>query len=220
MREGAIRYRVERPDLSDLPEELYCWDNSVYGDVFEEIPLDIPAPLGNTVDTITYVDANLLHDLLSGKAVVGILHMLNKTPIDGYSKKQNTVETSTFGSEFVAARVATDQIIDLRLTLRYMGVPVGRSIMFGDNESVVKNSTIPSSCLAKRHVALSYHRVREAIVANIFSFFHIPGQLNPADILSKHWGYQQVWNVLQPLLFWKGNTGNLVTKTKPDTKRG
>ena len=60
-----------------------------------------------------YVDANLMHDLLSGKSVTGILHLLNKTPIDWYSKKQGTVKTATFGSEFVAARTAVEQIIDL-----------------------------------------------------------------------------------------------------------
>ena len=43
--------------------------------------------------------------------------------------------TSTYGSEFVAARTATDQIIDLRLTLRYLGIPIYRSVMFGDSDS-------------------------------------------------------------------------------------
>ena len=69
--------------------------------------------------------------------MTGIIHLVNQTMIDFYSKKQNTVETSTHGSEFVAARTATEQVIDLRLTLRYMGVPVNRSVMFGDNQSVV-----------------------------------------------------------------------------------
>ena len=31
--------------------------------------------------------------------------------------------------------------------------------------------------------------------------------MNPADILSKHWGYQQVWtSTLRPLLFWMCDT--------------
>ena len=209
MRDATIRYRVERPDYSDLPVENYSWDHSVYGEVTEEIPTDIPELLGNTIDTTTYVDANLLHDLITGRST-GIIHLFNKTPGDWFTKKQNTVETSTFGSEFVAARTATEQIMDLRLTLRYMGVPVGRSIMFGDNESVIKNSTLPNSRLMKRHMALSYHRVREAIVAKILSFHHIPGKENPADILSKHWGYQQIWDLLRPLLFWKGDTKDCI----------
>ena len=37
-------------------------------------------------------------------------------------------------------------------------------------------------------------------------FFHITGEINPADILSKYWGHQQIWKQLQPLLSWKGDT--------------
>ena len=95
-----------------------------------------------------------------------------------------------------------DQIVDLRLTLRYLGVPIdGRSVLFGDNESVLKSSTLPQSTLKKRHNALSYHRVREAVASDWFLFFHIPGSENPADILSKHWAYAQVWNQMRPILF-------------------
>ena len=90
--------------------------------------------------------------------MTGILHFLNQTPIDWCSKKQNTVETATYGSEFVAARTATDQILDLRYTLRYLGVPIkGKQHLFGDSESVVKSSSIPASVLKKRHCALSFH---------------------------------------------------------------
>ena len=100
--------------------------------------------------------------------------------------------------------------MDLRLTFRCMGVIVGRSVVFGDNESVVKNSTIPNSRSMKRHMASSYHRVREAIVAKILSFFHTPGKENPSDALSEHWGHQQIWQTLRPLLFWEGNTMDCV----------
>ena len=97
--------------------------------------------------------------------------------------------------------------MDLRTTLRYLGVPIrGKSWMFGDNESVVNSSMRPHAKLHKRHNALSFHRVREAIVAGIVSFYHIDGPENPADILSKHWGYQQVWPLLKPLLFTYGDT--------------
>jgi hypothetical protein len=56
-----------------------------------------------------------------GRSATGILHFLNQTPIDWFSKRQNTVETATFGSEFVAARQCTEQVYDLRYTLRMMG---------------------------------------------------------------------------------------------------
>ena len=75
---------------------------------------------------------------------------------------------------------------------------------------MIDSSTIPHSRLHKRHTALSWHRVREAVAAGIAAIYHIPGSSNPADILSKHWGYSNVWNVLKPLLFWKGDTLDIV----------
>jgi hypothetical protein len=89
--------------------------------------------------------------------------------------------------------------------LRYLGVPIkGKAYMYGDNQSVITSSTIPHSRLSKRHNALSYHHVREALAAKIINFIHIMGEKNPADILSKHCGYPQMWPHVQPLLFWLG----------------
>ena len=201
-RDACLPIRVNEPDYSGLSPKQYDWMRSVYGDVTEGIPKNAPIPLGNFVTTTTYVDANLYHDMITGRSVTGIIHLLNQTTVDWYSRKQATVETATYGSEFVAARTATDQILDLRLTLRYLGVPIRDvSYMFGDNKSVVDSSIIPHAKLHKRHNALSFHRVREAIASGAISFFHIDGDLNPADILSKHWGNAQVKKLLKVLLY-------------------
>ena len=79
---------------------------------------------------IHYFDANLMHDVLTGKVVTGCIHFINKTPIMWYSKKQATTETATYGAEFCAGRTCIEQIVDLRNTLRYLGVPYMRLVMF------------------------------------------------------------------------------------------
>ena len=191
--DGAIRFRTGEPDFSSLRDQEYDWTRTVYSGACEQIPHDIPKPLGKHVQTTHYVDANLHHDLATGKAVTAVLHFLNQTPIDAYTKRQSTVETATYGSEFVAARTAIDQIIDNRTTLRYLGVPIrNMSYMFGDNRSVVTSSTIPNSTISKRHHLASYHRVREAIAAKFISFHWKDGKSNPADILSKNIGSLQL----------------------------
>jgi hypothetical protein len=185
----------------------------VYGEPQEIIPKNAPEPLGNYVTTTSYVDANLMHDISTGRSVTGILHLVNKTPIDWYSKKQPTVQTATYGSEFMAARTCVEHIIDLRTTLRYLGVPIREtSYMFGDNQSVVNSSTQVHAKLHKRHNILSFNQVREAVAAKFIAYHFIPGSANPADILSKHWGYDQVWHLLQPVLFWQGDTASIPTK--------
>lgn len=151
--------------------------------------------------------------MVNGRSCTGILHFLNKTPIDWYSKLQSTVETATYGSEFVSAKTCTEQVIDLRNTLRYLGVPIiGPAYCFGDNETVIDASSIPYRKLHKRHNALSFHYTREAEAAGITSHHFINGTDNPSDILSKHWEYSTVWPTLQPILFWKGDTAMIEDK--------
>ena len=136
------------------------------------------------------MDANLNHCLATGRSVTGCLHFVNHTPIGSYSKRQATVETATYGSEFVASKTATEKISDLRHTLRYLGVPIKtKSYLFGDNRSVVTSSTLPHSTLGKRHNILAYHRVREAIASKILAYHWIRTGYNLSDILSKHWDH-------------------------------
>jgi hypothetical protein len=128
-----------------------------------------------------YYDANLFHDIVTGHSVTGILHLLSKTPLDWYSKKQATVETATYGSEFVAACTCVDQIINLHTTLVcYIGVPIrDKSYVFGDNKIVVDSSTILHVKLHKHHNVLSFHHVPEAIAAKFIAMHHLDGIFNP-----------------------------------------
>ena len=122
----AIRFRTEQPDYSFLLDQDFDWTYSVYGNVHEILPDDMPDPLGEAVTTTTTMDAYLNHCLATGKV------------FDWYSKKQATVETATYGSEFIAAKTATEQIMNIRQTLRYLGAPIAtKSFLFGDNRSVV-----------------------------------------------------------------------------------
>ena len=89
--DGAIRFRTGEPDFSSLKDQEYDWTRSVYSGACEQIPHDIPKPLGKHGQTTHYVDANLHHDLATGKAVTAVLNFLNQTPIDAYSKRHHLV---------------------------------------------------------------------------------------------------------------------------------
>ena len=150
--------------------------------------------LGEAVVTTTTMDAYLNHCIATGKSLTGCLHFVNKTPVDWYSKKQATVETATYGSEFDAAKTATEEIMDIRQTLRYLGAPIGsKSFLFGDNRSVITGATLPHSTLTKCHNILAFRRVREAIAAKIMAFYWIQAAYNLSDMLSKHWDHPSVY---------------------------
>ena len=92
----------------------------------------------------------------------------------------------------VVARIATKMTIAMRYRLRMLGVPVeGLAVMFGDNLSVVTNCTLSTSTLKKKHNAIEYHRVREAVAAGVINLVHVPTKDKIADIMTKPLGPQQ-----------------------------
>ena len=78
------------------------------------------------------------------------------------SKKQGSCKTSTYGSELVAMKQATEYVKGLRYKLRMMGVPVDEpAFIFGDNQSVLLNTGLPQSTLKKKSNSIAFHFVRE-----------------------------------------------------------
>jgi hypothetical protein len=189
-------------DNSKFDSKDYDSWKEFYPDASEDMPDNMPKPYGKKVRITCYVDANHAHDTVTRRSVTAILLFVNNTPIRWYSKRQKTVETSTYGSELVVARIATDTIIKIRYILRMLGVPVdGPALLLGDNSSVVLNTLVPSSVLKKKHHACSYHRIQEAVAGGIMKFVHIPGTTNYADVLSKPLSNEAFHNLVKPLLF-------------------
>jgi hypothetical protein len=173
-----------------------------YPDAEEEFPPDQPEPFGVKARISIYVDADHAHNMVSRGSVTGIILFVNKTPVKWISKRQKTVESSTYGSELVAAQIATDLAVKYRYALRMLGIGIdGPAMMFGNNKSVIINTTMPSSQLQKKHNAVAYHRVCEAIAAGIINFFHIPSVSNFTDILNKPLSGGTFYNLVKPLLF-------------------
>jgi hypothetical protein len=97
-----------------------------------------------------YVDADHAHNLATRRSITGIFVMLSNTPIRLVSKRQKTVETSTYFSELVAIRITTELIVEIHFMLRSLGVELeGPRLILGDNMSVVLNTSVPSSVLKK-----------------------------------------------------------------------
>ncbi len=172
----------------------------------DEIPDDMPKPKGKPVRITVYVDASHAHDQVTRRSVTGILIFLNNTPIRWISKKQKTVETSTYGSELVAARIAVEGVIDLMYHLRMIGVPIdGPAMMLGDNQSVILNTSVPSSVLKKKHNAIAYHKVREACAASIIRFCYVESGENLSDCLTKPLDAQSFYKLLWLMIFRQPN---------------
>jgi hypothetical protein len=148
IRQGFLRIRTEEPD----PDQSYNWERLVYSEAHEQIQWDAPKPPGKRVVLTTYVNANFNHNLITGRSMTGVIPFVNQTPVHWFLKKLPMVETATYGSKFIAAKLAVEQIMAMRLTVQYLGVKVhGPTHLFGDNGLVVTSSSIPNSQLQKRH---------------------------------------------------------------------
>jgi hypothetical protein len=93
MKEARIRVLTNEPDYSDYQDPEYDWSSSVYGDVKEIIPADIPEPKGKYVTLSHYFDANLYHDMVTGRLpYVGICitqSICNKLSEHGITDRPN-----------------------------------------------------------------------------------------------------------------------------------
>ena len=177
------------PKTPDIDERVFNssadWQD-FYGDVCKELPPNPPEPKGKCVNTSCFVDAYHAGNVIARQSHTGIIIYVQNAPVVSFSKRQNTVESSSFGSGFVALRTAKDMLVALRYKLRMFGVPIdGLASVFCDNNGVVKNSTIPELMLAKKHNAINRHVVREAVAAKIFRIGKEDGMTNLADLFTK-----------------------------------
>lgn len=189
-------------DYDDIEWTSHDWKR-FYPDIHGELlPPNMPPPRGKAVQLSFFCDAAHATCLVTRRSTTGIIFFLCGAPISWYSKRQNTVESSVFGSEFVALKIAIEQNEALRYKLRMMGVPIcGPTNGFCDNKSVVTNVTVPHSTLNKRHNYIAYHKVREAVAQQSVRIAHELGRFNMSDVLTKFLPKDSFRDCCQCMLF-------------------
>ena len=92
-----------------------------------------------------FVDSDHAGNVVTRQSPAGILIFLQNTLTEWHSKKQNTIESSSYGSEFAALRIAHDMIVALWYKLQMFGVPLkGPASVLCDNQGVVKMPACPN----------------------------------------------------------------------------
>lgn len=180
-----LAFDPDHPRIDESRFKKYDWQD-FYRDCVEAIPPNMPKPRGKSVSIHCFVDANLAGNVVTRRSQTGILIFVNRAPIIWHSKRQNTVEASTFGSEIVAMKNAIELIEALRYKLRMFGVPIlGPADIFCDNEAVTKNCSIPESTLKKKHHSIAYHRNRMAVADGTCRIAKEPTETNISDLFTK-----------------------------------
>ena len=134
-----------------------------------------------------FVDASHGTDKITRRSHTGYIIFANNAPISRFSKRQNTVETSTFGAELVALRIATEKVRDLRIKLQLFGIPIeGPTYVLCNNESVMKSTSNVEATLSKKHQVICWHAVREAAAGGWIRIGQEPTETNTADIFTNN----------------------------------
>jgi hypothetical protein len=177
------------PTYPIINESLFntgCDWKPFYGNVKEPLPGNAPEPRGKPVVLRVFVDSDHAGDKVTRRSRTGYIIYMNGAPIDWFSKKQNTIESSSFGSEFIALKTVMEKLRGLRYKLRMMGFEIdGPTYAFGDNMSVVKNTSAPKSVLRKKCNYICYHAIQEAVATGELIVAHVPGVTNPSDLSTK-----------------------------------
>jgi len=183
---SEIVFDPSEPDIDRNQFPKKDWEATEFGDISEVLPPGAPPSRGFGFTMRAYVDADHAGDVVTRRSRTGFVVYLNNAPIYWLSKKQNGVETSSFGSEFMAMKHCLEYLRGLRYKLRMMGIPfVGNAYVYGDNQSVLYNESLLDSTLKKKSNSIAYHFVREGCARDEWRLAYISTHENVADLMTK-----------------------------------
>jgi hypothetical protein len=181
-------YDPSDPVIDEEAFEKKDWTSSEFGHLqgVEELPPNMPDPRGQGFVMWAEVDADHAADTVSRRSRTGFFMYFNSACVYWMSKKQTSVESSSFGSEFVAMKHCCEYMRGLRYKLRMMGIPCeGPAYIHGDNQSVLASCGIPDSVLKKKSQSIAYHFVREGAARDEWRTSYVNTNDNKADLLTK-----------------------------------
>ena len=100
-------------DISIIVFTNHYWIE-LYTDAQELLPPNFPEPKTPKLCFVLFKDASHGTDMNTMRGCSGSLFFLGKTVIKDYSKRQNTVESSSYGAKLVSLRAAVESVIALR----------------------------------------------------------------------------------------------------------
>ena len=199
-----IRYLAKKPkfkiimdiDEPNIPDALYTFNASEFKeydrDVKEELPFRMLRSRGKSVVTMAWVDALHGANKKTRRSHSGHIIFVNRAPVKWFSKRQQTVETSAFSSEFIALKQCIEEIGHIRFKLRSFGILIDEersaTCVLCDNKSTVTNMSNVELKLNKKHSSIAYRFARWHVAAGVCRIIWVASGDNLADALTKRLG--------------------------------
>ena len=138
------------PDIDLTKYEKKDWASSEFGYIkeIEEVPKNMPEPRGLGFILRAKEDADHATNTIKRRSRTGFLMYANSVLVHWHSKKQNSVESSSFGAEFITMKQCCKYLQGFCYKLRMMGILLEEPVYVeGDNQSVLVNTMIPDSTI-------------------------------------------------------------------------
>ena len=149
-----------------------------------------------------FVDSDHAEEKSDRRSRTGFMIFMNMAMTNWHAKKQSTVEGAVFGAEFVAMKQGVEALRGIIFKLQIMGVKIdGPTYVYGDNMSVIHNTSKPESVLKKKFKSICYHFVREAVAMRECLTTHVPTAINWAGLLTKVLFGKKRQELVQGVLF-------------------
>ena len=156
-------------------------------------------------EVVAFSDADWGQNILDRKSISGHVFILAGGAISWTSKKQATVALSTLEGEYVALSLAIRHGLWLRQFLTDIGLPPNTPTTINtDSLSAIALTKDAQFHSRSKHIDIRHHFIRDVLERKEVVLSHVPGEVNPADALTKALPRPRSEGLLYQL---KGSTG-------------
>ena len=142
-------------------------------------------PKESSFDLIGYTDADYAGCKIDRKSTSGTCQLLGNRLVSWFSKKQNSVSTSTAEAEYIAAGSCCAQILWMRNQLADYGFDFKSIPIHCDNTSAIAITHNPVMHSRTKHIEIRYHFIRDHVQNGTISLQYIPTENQLADVFTK-----------------------------------
>ncbi|CAH9100076.1 unnamed protein product [Cuscuta epithymum] len=115
---------------------------------------------------------------------MGVLQLGGRL-VSWFSKKQNSISTSTAEAEYIAAGSCCAQLLWMKQQLKDYGVQTKEIKLLCDNTSAIAITQNPVLHSRTKHIEIRHHFIRDHVEKKHISIEHVPTEDQLADILTK-----------------------------------
>ena len=166
----------------------------------ETIHLKLKLKVVDNLQLVGYVDADWAGDKSDRKSNSGYLFKLGEGTISWLSKKQGSVALSSTEAEYIAAALASQELVWLRQLLSDLHMPCTQSTtLYEDNQGCIKIACNEKISARTKHIDVRHHHLRDLQTRGIIDLEYCASEQMLADVMTKPLARDKLHNISDQL---------------------